>query len=844
MKSLRILSTATALCLVSGLATAFASADGQRSGLEIEQVPVDMDASNQAGWWHPLDVHDGTPYFAVNSPAADPGRHEVHIATRSSSGEWTIDCVKEADGACAHYVDDIGHNQPSIVLDGDGYIHAFVSMHNDRWRYFRSEQPEDVTTMVNRSEEVPDPDAGVTYPRLALAPSGDVYLMARVNVPGVGHTGRLYRWTVDDETWQLVSVFTPGHSESGLVPYPDDIKVDDEGNVHLLWEWARGSTSNLRYHGSYLVYQPAADRFVTISGTEIDVPVTPDDDEVVFDAGEGAFRQARFALVNGSPHLAGIAYRYRPTADDNYEVRWAWWDGAEWRRELVDPGDFESDVGIGTTHHGSTARVYYMKSPSCEFGEQRGLFVAEKRVTAGHHDESWTPRWLGVGPAEGIDRMAAMSGAAGTDVLYLAAHNTGHPTLDPALYFASVDRYPPVRPGEAAQPHSVSQTTDRTNWAHRADVEVSSILRASSIGECAVDGNYWADWSRWLSSYYEDEPWITVTLDEPIQVDEVHVYSGYSPTGNAQINPDLAVDLLIDGEWIEVARVLGNTVNPAVLTVEEPAHLEYTDQVRLRVLNMQNPNHNARIFELEVYSIADGAPLRTSVSADPSVLLFPGDATEVAATFTNRSGEPISGVAEQAAPDGRTVTPADHSYELEPHDSEEAIFTIESPADAGPASVEVTLRAADHGVENTVELQVRDGVILSDDGAPAYTETGDWADSPRQGYDGSGSRYTPIPGGAPGATATWTPPLPRAGTYRVHVWYPSSPQGSTAAASYTVAHADGTTDLVVDQNEDADSWRLLGEWEFEAGSTGSVTLTATTSGYHRANAVRFEAVAE
>ena len=41
--------------------------------------------------------------------------------------------------AQAEYTDDVGHNQPSIARDGSGRLHVFASMHNNAWRYFRSD---------------------------------------------------------------------------------------------------------------------------------------------------------------------------------------------------------------------------------------------------------------------------------------------------------------------------------------------------------------------------------------------------------------------------------------------------------------------------------------------------------------------------------------------------------------------------------------------------------------------------------------------------------------------------------------------------------------------------------
>lgn len=839
----RLMMGLSASLLLAGTLTQ-AAAETAAPGLDIEPVPYPMDTSNQAGWWHPLAEFDGSTYAVFNAPAESENRHQVHVARRDASGEWTTGCLQTSSGACVEYGDDIGHNQPSLAIDGDGYLHAFVSMHNDGWRYYRSDLPESVTTMVDHAADLPDQEGGVTYPVTATAPrSGDVYLMARVNMPGVGHTGRLYRWSADDRTWQREAVFTPGHVESGYVPYPDDLEVDDRGHVHILWEWARGSTSNLRYYGSYLRYRPTDGRFVGIDGDDVDVPVTPSDEEVVYEPGAGVVQSARLTLANHTPNLAGIAYRYRPPDDAGFEVRWAAWDGEQWMRETVDAGGFNSYPAIAVTHHRAVARVYYIKHPACdpEQGTRGTVFVAEKRVGpgAGSSGADWQPRLLGGAP--GTERLAALTRADGTDVLYLAAPRLENPTRDPALYLATLSRTAsaaapePLVADQAPLDMPSSETaasSGRKNWALAADVEVSSTLNETSGGECAVDGNSWADSSRWMSARSDPEPTLTVAFDEQIQVDEVHVYSGYHG-GTTDVLEDFAIDVLVAGQWREVAQVSGNNANPAVVRVDD---LAQTGELRLRAQNLQHINHLARVYEIEVFSRDDAPPLDMSLSANPPYLMFPGDSTDVEMTLTNRSGEPARGVVEVQAPDGWTIEPAEGPYELAPNESTSIQFTVTSAEGAAAQTFQILARAPAHDAEAKLALPVRGGIVYSGDGAPHYTEAGPWAASSLIGHAGSTTRYTQ---GGTGASATWAPELPQAGSYRVYAWYPAT-STTTTEAKFSVTHAGGTADLVVDQRQTANTWHLLGEWEFDEGSAASVRLTSVAPGHHRANAVRFQ----
>ena len=80
-----------------------------------------------------------------------------------------------------------------------------------------------------------------------------------------------------------------------------------------------------------------------------------------------------------------------------------------------------------------------------------------------------------------------------------------------------------------------------------------------------------------------------------------------------------------------------------------------------------------------------------------------------------------------------------------------------------------------------------------------------------------------------GSTATWTPNIPQQGTYEVYAWWT---MGLYRAydATYTINHAGGSDQVHVNQSASGGQWNLLGTYTFDAGTSGSVTLSDTTSG--------------
>lgn len=77
------------------------------------------------------------------------------------------------------------------------------------------------------------------------------------------------------------------------------------------------------------------------------------------------------------------------------------------------------------------------------------------------------------------------------------------------------------------------------------------------------------------------------------------------------------------------------------------------------------------------------------------------------------------------------------------------------------------------------------------------------------------------------ASASWTAHFPHSGRYAVYVSYHTLPN-STSQALYTVHHAGGSTNFIVNQKQGEKTWIYLGTFFFNRGfnpNRGSVTLT-------------------
>lgn len=139
-------------------------------------------------------------------------------------------------------------------------------------------------------------------------------------------------------------------------------------------------------------------------------------------------------------------------------------------------------------------------------------------------------------------------------------------------------------------------------------------------------------------------------------------------------------------------------------------------------------------------------------------------------------------------------------------------------------------------------------VVDDEDGAPTFTTTTEnWAtwDMGSYGHDGSDTSYHylshTVGDGTRTGTATWSPSLPSAGTWRIETWFRRT-ENRTSDADHVITDGSGATHRVtLDQRGDGGSgWVLLGEYACAAGAGGcSVTLDGDDGQSDEANAMRF-----
>ncbi len=132
-------------------------------------------------------------------------------------------------------------------------------------------------------------------------------------------------------------------------------------------------------------------------------------------------------------------------------------------------------------------------------------------------------------------------------------------------------------------------------------------------------------------------------------------------------------------------------------------------------------------------------------------------------------------------------------------------------------------------------IRPEEGVVV-DDADAGFSVVGSWTETTSNLAYACKFVYASVDGD----TASWNPVFPQTGNYEVYVRWPLWSNPATNVP-YTIDHSAGTDTVRLDQSADAGDWVLLGTFPFNAGATGTVTVTreAGDGGATMADAAKF-----
>ncbi|WP_258103473.1 Ig-like domain-containing protein [Marinoscillum sp. MHG1-6] len=236
-----------------------------------------------------IAIHDGYAYMLYTDGNDFMGkitRYNLSDGTSANSGPL-FETIGENDA---------GHNDAALAVDGNGYLHAVIGVHNDKIRYYKSTGPGTYDSFEELSSSMPGyNDTGVdikeyTYPVAETASNGDVVFVMRRNgyyVDGGGsqHFEKqdLYHYDLSTGQWSMLWVKGKNSdisNERYKNAYMSRIHADGDNNIHIVtaWSWYHNG-SNTFQRGTYLKYDVDTGKCYKADGTDVtaNLPIYVDD---------------------------------------------------------------------------------------------------------------------------------------------------------------------------------------------------------------------------------------------------------------------------------------------------------------------------------------------------------------------------------------------------------------------------------------------------------------------------------------------------------------------------------------------------------------------------------------
>ena len=248
------------------------------------------------------------------------------------------------------------HNVISLGVDADGYLHMVYDLHGQRLNYRRSLEPGAIDQWTDEIPMTGQRESSLTYPQFLMptrnGQPGPLLFLARQGGSGNGDA-ELKIYDTATSTWSDIGTIARGSGQNPWTsnPYWNHPALGPDGSIHLTFTWRTHSLPGNRINNiniDHMVSDDFGHTWHTKVGHELRIPVTQVNSETIraISPGTNLINQTSSALDSqGRLH---VAY-YADDPDGIPQYQHLWWDGREWRNDIVSARTENFELaGVGT----------------------------------------------------------------------------------------------------------------------------------------------------------------------------------------------------------------------------------------------------------------------------------------------------------------------------------------------------------------------------------------------------------------------------------------------------------------------------------------------------------------
>ena len=263
--------------------------------------------------------------------------------------------LRETSGGTSTVLGWDSHNSVTIGVDKEGYIHLSGNMHVNPITYFRSSQPDDISTLQQEMTMVGPNEQRCTYPHFMLTKEKELLFHYRDG--GSGNGNEIYNiYDCETKKWSRM-LDVPLTDGQGLMnAYQTQPTVRSDGWYHVYWVWRDTPDCSTNHDLSYMK-SPDLKNWYDAFGNPVQLPATLDNKSVIVDpipVKGGIINLAARLCFDGEKNPLFAYHKYGPEGNLQFYVsrivedKWVAKQVTNWdyRWEFSGNGSINNDVRI------------------------------------------------------------------------------------------------------------------------------------------------------------------------------------------------------------------------------------------------------------------------------------------------------------------------------------------------------------------------------------------------------------------------------------------------------------------------------------------------------------------